>query len=297
MSSPPILNCDELLNPIPGDQPQGNPLPFTARKQLDDFRKEINPAAFAPDDPLRPEQPKYADWTGIIRLGQETLATASKDLLVAARMTEALVKEHGFAGLRDGLKLMRRLVAECWDRVYPSIEDGDLEVRATPFNWLDDADRGARFPGSVRAVPLIFADGQRFGWQQWREVQDAKPAATPEDDEGARPKVTRETFDKVIAAMSRAECETLVDDLTASLEELRGLTEVLSTRLGELAPGMVEVRKAVFDCHTLAKQILTRKPAAIAAPAEEAPAEEASANNGAPAAEARPAARQRATTR
>ena len=119
-----------LLAPIEGLDPAGGQLPFQVRKKLDDARKEINPNQFAADDPRRPEQPQPADWPGIELLAQETLARTSKDLLVAARLTEALVKCHGFGGLRDGLRLLRRLAEDCWDRIYPAIQDGDLEARA-----------------------------------------------------------------------------------------------------------------------------------------------------------------------
>src|SRR5713226_9240280 len=130
MASPPILEFETLLAPIEGANPAGEELPFPVRKKLDDARKDINPNLFAPDDPRRPEKPQPADWPGIEQLAKDTLARTRKDLLVAARLTEALVKRHGFGGLRDGLRLMRRLVKECWDRVYPVIQDGDMEVRA-----------------------------------------------------------------------------------------------------------------------------------------------------------------------
>src|SRR5580765_2000499 len=124
MASPPILNFEMLLAPIEGAKPAGEPLPFDVRKKLDDGRKEVNLSQFAANDPRRPEQPQQADWPGVEQLAQDTLTRTSKDLLVAARLTEALVKRHQFGGLRDGLQLMRRLMEECWGRIYPSIDDG-----------------------------------------------------------------------------------------------------------------------------------------------------------------------------
>src|SRR5713101_5402456 len=202
MASPPILDFETLLAPIAGADLAGEALPFSVRKKLDDARKEVNPKAFAPDDPRRPEQPQLADWPVIEQLAQDTLAQTSKDLLVAARLTEALVKRHGFGGLRDGLRLMRRLAQECWDRVYPVIQDGDMEVRAAAFNWLDDDFLGARFPNTVRIVPLTKAgEEQNYGWQQWKDAQDA------------RGPVTAEAFDKAVAATPREYCQTIVDDI------------------------------------------------------------------------------------
>jgi len=103
MASPEILEFEPLLAPIAGAEPAGEPLAFDVRKKLDDLRKEINPDQFAPDDPRRPSQPQPADWPGIEQIAKDALATSSKDLLLATRLTESLVKQHGFRGLRDGL--------------------------------------------------------------------------------------------------------------------------------------------------------------------------------------------------
>jgi type VI secretion system protein ImpA len=282
MASPPLLDFERLLAPIAGANPAGEPLPFDVRKKLDDARKEINLNQFAPNDPRRPEQPQAADWPGIEQLTQDTIARTSKDLLVAARLTEALVKCHGFGGLRDALRLLRRLTQECWERIYPVIEDGDLEVRGAVFNWLDDEIKGARFPYTLRTVPLTRVGNElpyasQLGWQQWKDAQEAKGPVTPE------------AFDQAVAATPREYCQTVVDDIAACADELMALTKALSARMGETGPGLVQVRKAVLECQELANHILKRKgPAPVQASAvAAAPAESAAAQ---PAADA-PAAR------
>jgi type VI secretion system protein ImpA len=247
MASPRLLNFEELLAPLGGENPAGEPLPFALRELLDEARKEIDPDIYPPDDPMRPAEPKKADWSTIIRLAQETLTGTSKDLLVTARLTEALVRQHGFAGLRDGLHLFGALLSECWDRLYPGIEDGDLEVRAGPLNWLDDADRGARFPTTLRRVPLVFGEDGAYGWLDWRRSQD---------DRGD---VSRESFEKAIAATPRPQCQTLTEDLAQCYEELKTLEDLLHDKFGGVAPGMTGIRRALDDCTTLAQQLLQRK--------------------------------------
>src|SRR4051794_31189311 len=54
MSTPALIDFETLLAPIPGDDPAGKAVPFATREIFDKARKEINPDAFAPDDPLRP---------------------------------------------------------------------------------------------------------------------------------------------------------------------------------------------------------------------------------------------------
>ncbi|MBL8792494.1 MAG: type VI secretion system protein TssA [Planctomycetia bacterium] len=257
MASPSLLDFDALLAPIPGDNPAGDSLPFAVREKLDEARKEIDPSQFDKDDPLRPDAPKRADLPTIIRVAQETLTKTSKDLLVSARLTEALVKKEGFAGLRDGLQLMRRLLSECWNRMYPDIEDGDLEVRAAPLNWLDDPDRGARFPYTIHTVPLVFVGETGYSWQDWRDMQDGKKGA-----------VTAAVFEKATLSTPYERCQNNLEDAQAAGEELKQLTATLTEKLGDLAPSMSMLKKALEDCQVLADQIVKKKgpPPAPAAP-------------------------------
>src|SRR5438552_1380934 len=106
MASPSILDFDSLLAPIRGDSPAGAPLPYDVRLKLEEFRKEINPDDYDADDPRRPAGYRAPDWPAIIQLASDTLSATSKDLLAAARLTEALTMQHRFAGLRDGVVLL-----------------------------------------------------------------------------------------------------------------------------------------------------------------------------------------------
>jgi type VI secretion system protein ImpA len=257
MTAPALLDFPVLLAPIAGDDPSGSPVPPETRHQLEEARREDNPDDYAPGDPMRPETFRKADWAGIVRLAEDTLRNASKDLLVAARLTEALVQLHGFPGLRDGSRLLRELVDECWDRLRPPVEDGDLEVRAGPFFWLDDPDKGARFPTTLRRVPLVFGEeGQAYGWLEWRHSQA-----------GTGP-VSREDFDRAVAATPAERVAEAAEALRESREELQLLTGSLAERMGAVAPGLAGIHRALEECQHLAQQILHRKGPA---PGEAAP--------------------------
>src|SRR5258707_1113309 len=178
MASPPILDIAALIAPISAEKPAGEELSFAVRDKFDELRKEV-------ENPQRAEDAKKADWPGVVRLAQETLAKNSKHLRPAARLTEALVKLHGFAGLRDGLQLMRRLVAECWDRLNPALDAEDaLELRATDFIWLDDPILGARFPTSLDMVP-IFGPKPQYSFLDYDELQKPEKKAGWADFEKA----------------------------------------------------------------------------------------------------------------
>lgn len=262
MPSPTLLDVEALAAPVPGANPAGRSVSFEVRKQLDDARKEVNPADYAANDPMRPPEPIRADWPLIIRLTKKTLAESSKDLLIAARLTEALAKAHGFAGVRDGLAVLRAMIETAWDRLLPPIEEEeDLEARGAAFYWIDDADRGARFPNALRVVPVVSDGESSYGWLDWKRVQG--------DTKGD----SRAALEKAVLATSREVCQNAVDDLIAAREHLEGLTRALNDRMGEHAPGMVGLRQALSECLDLASQILSRKGGAPAAAEPPPPAE------------------------
>jgi type VI secretion system protein ImpA len=255
MSTPALIDFEALLAPIPGDNPAGRAVPFATREIFEKARKEVNPDAYAPDDPLRPTDVVRADWGLIVEKAQEVLTESTKDMLTAARLTEALLKGHGeelrgFAGLRDGLQLMRRMLDECWDRIYPPIEEeGDEEVRAAALAWLDDVDRGARFPVSIRATPIVGSEDKGLSWNDWK---DSKQPSEQEEE-------TKETFSKAVQEAPRETCQSVAEDLSECLTEIVELDRVLEEKLGTYAPSISNLRQAVYDCQVLAKQILEQK--------------------------------------
>jgi type VI secretion system protein ImpA len=271
MPSAPVIDIEALIAPIPGDEPAGSGVPLPVREELDQARKEIDPADFDPEDPMRPTDAKWAEWPRIVDMCQEILVESSKDLMIVARLTEALVKVHGFAGLRDGLSLFHRLVDQAWDRLRPVIEEpDDLEARATAFNWLDDPDRGSRFPTTVRLIPILpGGEGKvNLSWMEWNQSRKGKGG------------LTAEAFDLAINAVPRAACALVFEDLEETVAVFQQLCEQLNARMGQVAPGLTSLRQAVFECRTLAKQILDRKGPAAEAETSEEGATEGSAEEG-----------------
>src|SRR5205085_7282471 len=106
-------------------------------------------------------EPKVADWAETVSLAADALANRTKDLQVCAWLAEALVKLHGFAGLRDALRLTRGVIEQYWDGLYPEQDEGDLEGRANAITWLE-----RQAAAALREVPLTGAAGYSFNdWQ------------------------------------------------------------------------------------------------------------------------------------
>src|SRR5438270_2863727 len=124
---------NDLLNPISEGNPSGENLRYApAYDKIKEARREDDDA---PQGEWRRER-KLADWPTVIKLSTEALSKKSKDLQLAAWLTEALIKRNGMAGLLDGLQVLGALIETFWDNLYPELEDGDAEFRAAPVGWV-----------------------------------------------------------------------------------------------------------------------------------------------------------------
>lgn len=254
MPSSAVLDFTALLAPLPGDNPTGESLRYSG------VYDAIQEARRAEDDlPMGDWQRevKTADWSNVIALTTDALVNKSKDLQIAVWLTEALVNQFEFAGLRDGLRLLRELQEKFWDKLYPEIEDGDLEFRAGPLEWLNQ-----KLPVCIRDISLT-AGEQSYGWRHWEESRlvdnlgrqspDAMATAIAEG------KITGEQFEKEVSATPRSFYESLFADLNQSREELGKLEQVVDQNFGRNAPSLLTIRKAVEDCQGVVQSLLKVK--------------------------------------
>src|SRR6516162_3479878 len=124
---------DDLLNPIAGPNPSGANLRYDpAYDKIKEARREES----QPPPGMTEQDRKVADNVQVIRLTSELLTAKTKDLQVAAWLTEAMLKQKGFRGLKDGLSLCCGLVEKFWDTLYPEMEDGDAESRGAPLGFI-----------------------------------------------------------------------------------------------------------------------------------------------------------------
>jgi type VI secretion system protein ImpA len=286
MPDSPLLDFDALLKPIPGASPAGSSEVYlTLRSQLEEMRKEDRPEDYPPGDFARPETAKYADWDGIVTLTRDTLLHTAKDLRLAGYLTEALVKKHGYVGLRDGLRLVRELVETCWDYLLPAVEDGDASGRLKPLeNMLDSPDRGLRLPTAVRGIYLVKGGKLKLSYLDWDRSQNPKLAT-----EDVR-KTLAADFEKAAGAAQYEECVAAAAALGEGLQELKLLRKALETRASDAAPGLTELGGAVEDCRRLLTGYVLPKIAPAARPGADAETDKQDGQASAGAGASRPAA-------
>jgi len=229
---------DDILNPIPGENPSGENLRYAPiYDQIKEARRE--------DDDIPQgdwqHEIKKADWVLVTKLASEALATKSKDLQIAGWLTEAMLRREGYAGLQAGLALLRGLIENFWDTLYPELEDGDAELRAAPLDWV-----GSRLDRPIKNVPLTRGGLDWFKYKESRTVPSEVEAAASESRQQARAtaaeegKLTPEAFDADFDATPAASYESWEAQLAACLEAAAAL-KVAVEEADPFVPSMVSV--------------------------------------------------------
>jgi type VI secretion system protein ImpA len=191
------------------------------------------------------------DWRAVETMA-EALCGRSKDLRVAVLLARARLRNDGFAGFEEGLRLLAGYAESYWDTVHPMPEpDEDETIRINALAALADP---AYLLGDVRRAPLVHSAS--LGAVSLRDVQIANRRLTPGAD---TPAVTLGDIEArflaapphqlAAAASSLKNCADAVDVMAKIMTE-RGPGD-LGNPLDALAETLREARAEV-DSHIAA---------------------------------------------
>ncbi|MBV9879079.1 MAG: type VI secretion system protein TssA [Gemmatirosa sp.] len=244
-----------LLTPVPGDNPSGKDLRYDPRydKVKEARREDLD----LPQGGLATER-KIADWPQVVTLASQLLQKETKDLQLAAWLTEALLKREAFGGLATGLTVLKGLLDGFWETLYPEYDEDDLELRAGPLEWVGGrldvpvklgviASGGTTFLEHVasRAIPL--------------ETEENREKKAQREEELSQGKKSPEEVDRAVAGTPKAFYKALVADLDAAQQALAALEVTADERFGRDAPGFGKLRSALDEVRRLAGTILAQK--------------------------------------
>lgn len=265
---------EDLLTPIPGENPSGVYLRHDTKLLIYDQIKE----ARRQDDGLAQgdwqTERKVANYALEGKLAQEALATRTKDLQLAAWLTESLLHSDSFAGLQQGLKLCTGLIRDFWDTLYPPIEDGDLELRAGPLDFLA---AGLEMPLKTRPLTkagydwLKYKESRGVGYEdQVKTDKERKARQEKIDDEK---KLPPEVFDKAFVETPKAFYAQAEKDLDGCLQALKELTEISDQKFGDSGPSLGKLKVALEEVRFTVHALLEKKRETEPDPVEAVPAE------------------------
>lgn len=280
----------ELLLPIPGDNPSGENLYSTPL--FEEVREARRQDDTGPQG-LWEHDVKLADYDLVTKLTTQALSTKTKDLFLASWLTEALLNKQGFAGLNEGLIYIRELLEQFWDTIYPELEDGDAEFRASPLEWFGNYLEPSKGSSPSLAVRMAAVATNGLTWLRYTEsrtVPTQEEAADSDTKGDSRKKALQEgklppeDSDAAVQASPKAFYAKLHKDINAAQASLKALDDLASDKFADVAPSFGNLKKALTEVGTTISIILKRKrelepdtEAEIAAEGGEAPAEEAAA--------------------
>jgi type VI secretion system protein ImpA len=274
----------DLLNPISAGKPSGDNLRYApVYDKIKEARREDDDA---PQGDWKIER-KVADWPLTVKLISDTLATQTKDLQLTAWLAEAMLRREGVAGLLEVLDLIRGLLENFWDTLYPELEDGDAEYRAAPLQWV-----GERLEFAAKRSGLTRNGLDWFQYKESRAVGSEEAADTDEKqqirlEKIAEGKMAQEVFDKAFDETPKKFYLALLETFDGSLESLNALGDLCDQKFGDVAPSFAtlkrvleEVRQTVYILLQTKREKEPDEPVAVAEPEpEETPLEEISAHD------------------
>ncbi|OZI30718.1 type VI secretion protein ImpA [Bordetella genomosp. 10] len=243
-----MTDLDTLLQPIPGQDPCGEDLVFSSEfDQIREARRFDEPGLEQGDWVI---DLKEADWPQVARLCGDILRTRSKDIRVAAWLTEAWARRDGFGGLRDGFRLVEALCRDYWDGLHPRAEDGDAAQRIGNLGWLISQSRQV-----AMEIPLTRSEAGRYGlavWDSAVQLANAIKRAPQDASELTRGKVTQDQFDAARRDTAPAFYSELLVDLDGCTQALDSLDRLLQERLGDDGPSFSALRETLRNASDLA---------------------------------------------
>lgn len=285
MATPSIVAIDPLLEPISAEAPTGVDIradasPTSIYYKIKDARSagraaergNIDEAAAIPDE-----------WQTVIDTGAKILQSASKDIEVAAWMTEALVRVHGFPGLRDGFTLISELADRFWDNLYPMPDEEGIATRLAAVVGLNGEGADGTLVLPIRKVQMTDGDHPYAYWQfeQATEVEKVADAARKK----ARVDAGDTSMDLFTASVKQTAPEffaTLAADIAEAQKAFVAMNAVLTAKAGAEAPPsskICDMMENVLSAirFVAADKLAAAAPAAVAADGKAEEAETMSA--------------------
>jgi type VI secretion system protein ImpA len=275
---------ENILAPIPGDNPGGVNLRY------DPISEKIKEARREEDELPTGEwvaERKVADHKVVIKLATEAISTKSKDLQIAAWLTESLLKAQGFVGFNDGITLMNGMVTTFWDHCYPQVPPGELpppdgeedeneraqredeyreeregalELRSAPIAWLTTT---LEIP--LRQAPITKSG---LGFVQYKESRSVgyEADASGNDEKTARRsaliaegKLSAEDWDIAEKATGNELLRAERAALRSSLETLKALNTFCQEKFGEMAPHLSPLRQTIEELQHFVNGLLKQR--------------------------------------
>jgi type VI secretion system protein ImpA len=292
MPSLSIVDIEALVLPVSAEAPHGSDIredrsPTSDYYSIKDARNGARAAEranmFDTDDSVD----TLSLWRPVLDIAPKILTNSSKDLEVLSWYTEALIRFHGFAGLRCGLQLTRQIVEKYWDNLYPEPDEDGMETKVAPLTGLNgDGGEGTLLTPIRNCTITTEGPSGEFSYWQYQQARDADKITNAEARE-ERFSSMGFNLQAVEAAVSSGNIEfyqQLINDLDICKSEYQILNDLLMGHCGNESPPSTNIRELLDEVLRSIRYLTKDKLAHLdAAEASSGPENETMSTEAAPA--------------
>jgi type VI secretion system protein ImpA len=243
-----IIDLEKLLTAVSDEAPAGADLEYdplfaemeraSEGKEEQEFGDTIIPA----EDP---------DWRELKKKSLQVVEQ-SKDLRAAIHLTRALMHTDGFAGLSDGLSLIRGYIESYWESLHPQLDPDDNNDPTLRINTLINLCDPMDTLAAVNKIPLVSSNV--MGTFSYRDIQIASGSLTPTDADNQE-----HNLDHIEAAFR----ESPTEDTQQTLSHIRHAIDCVNgieSKLNELVgiDQSPDLQALVETLATLEKEVASR---------------------------------------
>ncbi|MBY0272265.1 MAG: type VI secretion system protein TssA [Alphaproteobacteria bacterium] len=240
-----------LLTPISGKMPCGKYLRYT------EIYDQIREARREEDDKL-PQgiwkiDVKRADWEKVSQLCQMALMHKTKDLQIAAWLTEAWLHLEGVTGLAKGLKLITQLTQKFWKDIHPQLDNENTEFRIIPYEWMN-----SKLSIGIQTIMISLPNDKSRHAYRFLDYTDANLLTanqkTQSPFDNTRP--SSATISLSIKETPTHFYHSLEKSCSLALKTSEQLEKILASHLQSEAPTFFRIREQIEAFQRLVCQIL-----------------------------------------
>lgn len=238
MASPQYIDINSMLEPVSAESAVGSDirLNVSVTSEYSRIRDARKGARAAERSNIFDNDSSQADehWRTVLQLAPDILKNQAKDLEVASWYTEALVRRAGFQGLRDGFSLIRQMIEQYWDDLFPLPDEDGIATRVAALTGLNGEGAEGVLIAPMRSVPITQGSHGPYTYWQYKQALDAQRVT---DDQGRADLIAKNGFsvDDIQKDVDQSEQSFYVDlrdDVRDALEEYKRISQLLDERCG-----------------------------------------------------------------
>lgn len=241
------IDLEALLAPVSEESPSGADLEYDPAFGELERTAQGKPEQVMGDDVIEAEDP---DWRAV-RDQAIALFGQTKDLRVAVHLTQSAMKFEELDGLAGGMELIRGLVENFWDDLYPQLDaedNNDPTMRVNSLLGLSDRDG---FLARLLGIPLV--KSRAAGIFSLRDVKIAKGELSPPAGSEASP-AEQSLIDAAFMDADLDEIQASAEAVERSIAALAATESFFVEKVGAVdapdfgeLPSDLKAMKAVYD--------------------------------------------------